>query len=37
MVWTRIARGNGVVTEHRLYRLLRQSGAVIDHVLAIEF
>jgi thiol-disulfide isomerase/thioredoxin len=31
------AQGNGVVTDHRLYQLVRQKGAVADHVFAIEF
>jgi thiol-disulfide isomerase/thioredoxin len=31
------AQGNGVVTDHRLYQLVRQRGAVTDHVFAIEF
>lgn len=31
------ADGNGVVTDHRLYQLVRQKGAVTDHVFAIEF
>jgi thiol-disulfide isomerase/thioredoxin len=31
------AEGNGVVTEHRLYQLVRQKGAVTDHLFAIEF
>ncbi len=31
------AQGNGVVTDHRLYQLVRQSGAVTDHIFAIEF
>jgi thiol-disulfide isomerase/thioredoxin len=31
------AQGNGVVTEHRLYQLVRLEGAVADHVFAIEF
>ncbi len=31
------AEGNGVVTEHRLYQLIRQKGAVTDHVFTIEF
>jgi thiol-disulfide isomerase/thioredoxin len=31
------AQGNGVVTDHRLYQLVRQTGAVTDHVFAIEF
>jgi hypothetical protein len=31
------AQGNGVVKDHRLYQLVRQQGAVTDHVFAIEF
>jgi len=31
------AEGNGVVTEHRLYQLVRQKGPVKDHVFMIEF
>jgi thiol-disulfide isomerase/thioredoxin len=31
------AQGNGVVTDHRLYQLLRQEGAVADHIFTIEF
>jgi thiol-disulfide isomerase/thioredoxin len=31
------AQGNGVVTEHRLYQLVRQKGAVADHTFTIEF
>jgi thiol-disulfide isomerase/thioredoxin len=31
------AQGNGIVTDHRLYQLVRQKGAVADHVFAIEF
>jgi thiol-disulfide isomerase/thioredoxin len=31
------AQGNGVVTDHRLYQLVRQKGAVADHVFTIEF
>jgi len=31
------AQGNGVVTEHRLYQLVRQKGGSADHVFAIEF
>jgi hypothetical protein len=31
------AGGNGIVTDHRLYQLVRQKGAVTDHVFAIEF
>jgi len=31
------AQGNGTVTEYRLYQLVRQKGAVGDHIFAIEF
>jgi hypothetical protein len=31
------AQGNGVVTDQRLYQLVRQKGAVTDHIFAIEF
>jgi cytochrome c biogenesis protein CcdA/thiol-disulfide isomerase/thioredoxin len=31
------AAGNGVVTDHRLYQLVRQSGAVRDRDFSIEF
>jgi thiol-disulfide isomerase/thioredoxin len=31
------AQGNGLVTDPRLYQLVRQKGAVTDHVFAIEF
>jgi thiol-disulfide isomerase/thioredoxin len=31
------AEGNGVVTDHRLYQLVRQKGVVTDHIFAIEF
>jgi thiol-disulfide isomerase/thioredoxin len=31
------AQGNGVVTEHRLYQLVRQKGAIADHTFVIEF
>jgi hypothetical protein len=31
------ASGNGVITEQRLYQLIRQSGAVMPHVFTIEF
>ena len=31
------AQGNGVVTEYRLYQLVRQSGAITDHLFTIEF
>ena len=30
-------QGNGVVTEHRLYQLVRQRGSVSDHTVVIEF
>lgn len=30
------AQGNGVVTDHRLYQLVRQKGAIGDHVFVIE-
>ncbi|HEY2039459.1 MAG TPA: thioredoxin family protein [Edaphobacter sp.] len=30
-------QGNGVVTEHRLYQLIRQKGAVTDHTFTIVF
>ena len=30
-------KGNGIVTDHRLYQLVRQKGAVTDHVFEIEF
>lgn len=30
-------QGNGVVTDHRLYQLVRQKGAIMDHTFAIEF
>ncbi|HEY9126123.1 MAG TPA: thioredoxin family protein [Acidobacteriaceae bacterium] len=29
--------GNGTVKEHRLYQLVRQKGAIVDHTFAIEF
>ena len=29
--------GNGMVAEHRLYQLVRQKGAIEDHVFEIEF
>lgn len=29
--------GNGIVTEHRLYQLVRQKGAIENHVFRIEF
>lgn len=31
------AQGNGVVTDDRLYQLIRQSGTPTDHTFAIEF
>ena len=31
------AQGNGVVTDHRLYQLVRQKGAITDHTFVIEF
>ena len=31
------AQGNGVVTAYRLYQLVRQKGAVTDHIFTIEF
>jgi thiol-disulfide isomerase/thioredoxin len=31
------AQGNGVVTEHRLYQLVRQKGSITDHTFVIEF
>jgi cytochrome c biogenesis protein CcdA/thiol-disulfide isomerase/thioredoxin len=31
------AAGNGTVTEQRLYQLIRQKGAIVDHTFAIEF
>lgn len=31
------AQGNGVVTGYRLYQLIRQRGAITDHVFTIEF
>jgi thiol-disulfide isomerase/thioredoxin len=31
------AEGNGVVTDHRLYQLVRQQGAIADHTFTIEF
>ncbi|MEO8630465.1 MAG: hypothetical protein ABI612_20570 [Betaproteobacteria bacterium] len=29
--------GNGVVNEHRLYQLIRQRGALVDHTFEIQF
>jgi thiol-disulfide isomerase/thioredoxin len=31
------AEGNGVVTDHRLYQLVRQKGSIADHTFVIEF
>lgn len=31
------AQGNGIIRDHRLYQLIRQKGAVQDHVFEIEF
>ena len=31
------AQGNGVITEHRLYQLVRQKGAIDDRTFEIEF
>ena len=31
------AQGNGVVTAYRLYQLVRQKGAIADHIFTIEF
>ncbi len=31
------AQGNGVVTGYRLYQLVRQRGAIADHIFTIEF
>jgi thiol-disulfide isomerase/thioredoxin len=31
------AQGNGVVTDHRLYQMVRQKGRIADHVFVIEF
>ena len=31
------AAGEGVVTEHRLYQLVRQSGPIMDRSFTIEF
>jgi cytochrome c biogenesis protein CcdA/thiol-disulfide isomerase/thioredoxin len=30
-------QGNGVITEHRLYQLIRQKGSIVDHDFVIEF
>ena len=29
--------GRGVVTDHRLYQLVRQKGTITDHIFTIEF
>jgi Thioredoxin like C-terminal domain len=31
------ADGEGVVTDHRLYQLVRQSGPIMDHTFSIQF
>jgi hypothetical protein len=31
------ANGEGIVTEHRLYQLIRQSGTIADRTFRIEF
>ena len=31
------AQGNGMVTDHRLYQLIRQKGSVVDRTFQIEF
>jgi thiol-disulfide isomerase/thioredoxin len=31
------AQGNGIVTDHRLYQLVRQRVAITDHIFIIEF
>ena len=31
------AEGEGVVTDHRLYQLVRQSGPIMDHTFTIQF
>ena len=31
------AQGDGVVTDHRLYQLVRQKGTITDHIFVIEF
>jgi hypothetical protein len=31
------AAGNGIVTDHRLYQLVRQKSAITDHTFVIEF
>jgi hypothetical protein len=31
------AQGNGIVTDHRLYQLVRQKGRIADHTFVIEF
>ena len=30
-------QGNGVVSAYRLYQLVRQKGAITDHIFTIEF
>jgi hypothetical protein len=30
-------QGNGKITEHRLYQLIRQKSAIDDHTFEIEF
>jgi hypothetical protein len=31
------ADGEGLVTDHRLYQLVRQSGPIMDHTFSIQF
>jgi thiol-disulfide isomerase/thioredoxin len=31
------AEGNGIVTDHRLYQMVRQKGSITDHTFVIEF
>jgi cytochrome c biogenesis protein CcdA/thiol-disulfide isomerase/thioredoxin len=31
------ANGEGMVTDHRLYQLVRQSGSIMDHTFSIQF
>ena len=31
------ADGEGVVTDHRLYQLVRQGGPIMDHTFSIQF
>ena len=31
------AEGNGIVTDYRLYQLVRLKGSVVDHTFVIEF